>query len=54
MSGLEGTTLGHYRLKHLLGRGGMSEVYLAYDEHQHSDVAIRPSMLSGFNVKSQP
>jgi serine/threonine protein kinase len=41
MSGLEGTTLGHYRLKHLLGRGGMSEVYLAYNEHQHSDVAVK-------------
>jgi serine/threonine protein kinase len=41
MSGLEGTTLGHYRLKHLLGKGGMSEVYLAYDEHQHSDVAVK-------------
>ena len=41
MSGLEGTTLGHYHLKHLLGRGGMSEVYLAYDEHQHSDVAVK-------------
>src|SRR5260221_368831 len=41
MSGLEGTTLGHYRLKHLLGKGGMSEVYLAFDEHEHSDVAVK-------------
>jgi len=29
---LEGTTLGHYLLQRRLARGGMSEVYLAYDQ----------------------
>lgn len=38
---LEGTTLGHHHLKHLLGRGGMAEVYLGFDEHLHRDVAIK-------------
>ncbi len=41
MLGLEGTTIGHYRLRHRLGRGGMSEVYLAIDENTQQDVAIK-------------
>jgi serine/threonine protein kinase len=41
MPGLEGRTLGHHHLKHLLGRGGMAEVYLARDEHLFRDVAIK-------------
>ncbi len=41
MAGLEGRTLGHHRLKQLLGRGGMAEVYLARDEHLFRDVAIK-------------
>src|SRR3989442_912374 len=41
MPGLEGTSLGRYRLQSRLGRGGMSEVYLAYDELMHRDVAIK-------------
>lgn len=41
MSGLEGATLGRYQITGRLGRGGMSEVYLAYDEHMHRQVAIK-------------
>jgi len=41
MRGLEGTKLGRYRLQSRLGHGGMSEVYLAYDELMHRDVAIK-------------
>jgi serine/threonine protein kinase len=32
---------GRYRLQHRLRRGGMSDVYLAYDELQQLDVAIK-------------
>ncbi len=41
MPGLEGMTLGVYQLKRLLGQGGMSEVYLAYDGLRERDVAIK-------------
>ncbi len=41
MPELEGKMLGHHHLKHLLGRGGMAEVYLARDEHLFRDVAIK-------------
>jgi eukaryotic-like serine/threonine-protein kinase len=41
MPGLEGTSLGRYHLQRRLGRGGMSEVYLAYDELMHRDIAIK-------------
>jgi serine/threonine protein kinase len=41
MHGLEGIKLGRYRLQSRLGHGGMSEVYLAYDELMHRDVAIK-------------
>src|SRR5215472_3253401 len=41
MPGLEGTTFGHYLLQRRLGRGGMSEVYLATDESTRQDVAIK-------------
>lgn len=41
MRGLEGTRLGRYLLRNRLGRGGMSEVYLATDERMHRDVAVK-------------
>ncbi len=49
MSGLEGLTLGRYHLHQLLGDGGMSEVYLAYDELMHRDIAIK--VMSSSNVE---
>ncbi|MFL5627160.1 MAG: serine/threonine protein kinase [Ktedonobacteraceae bacterium] len=41
MPELTGTTLGRYKLQGRLGHGGMSEVYLAYDEHRQCQVAIK-------------
>lgn len=41
MTTLAGTRLGRYYLQSPLGHGGMSEVYLAYDELMKRDVAIK-------------
>src|SRR5947209_7321516 len=41
MPGLTGTRLGGYIIQERLGRGCMSEVYLAYDERMHRNVAIK-------------
>lgn len=49
MPGLEGITLGRYRLLQRLGEGGMSEVYLAYDDLMHRDIAIK--VMSSSNVE---
>lgn len=38
---LEGTTLGRYQLQRRIGRGGMAEVYLAYDEHLRREIAVK-------------
>lgn len=38
---LEGTQLGHYQLQQRLARGGMSEVYLAFDTNTQSVVALK-------------
>ena len=38
---LEGSTLGHYKLLHVLGNSGMGEVYLAEDPHAPRYVAIK-------------
>ena len=37
----EGTRLGHYEIRSLLGRGGMGEVYLAHDTRLRRNVAVK-------------
>jgi serine/threonine protein kinase len=48
---LEGLRLGQYRLLHLLGSGGMGEVYLAEDARINQQVAIK---VNGSEVSSYP
>jgi len=38
---LKGQTLGRYQLKRRVGRGGMAEVYLAYDTQLHREIAVK-------------
>ncbi len=37
----QGTRLGRYEIRSLLGAGGMGEVYLAYDPNLHRQVAVK-------------
>ncbi len=41
MTGLEGRTLDRYELRQLIGRGGMADVYLAFDPHFEREVAVK-------------
>ncbi len=41
MPGLEGVTVSHYQIQHILARGGMAQVYLAYDMKADQKVAIK-------------
>jgi serine/threonine protein kinase len=41
MSGLEGRTLDRYKLKQLIGKGGMADVYLGYDPRFERTVAVK-------------
>jgi len=41
MAGLEGKTLDHYELRRLIGRGGMADVYEAYDSYFQREVAVK-------------
>ena len=41
MAGLEGKTLDHYELQRLIGRGGMADVYEAYDRYFQREVAVK-------------
>lgn len=41
MVDLEGRTLARYELQQLIGRGGMADVYLAFDPHFERDVAVK-------------
>ncbi len=41
MTDLEGSTLDRYELLRSIGRGGMADVYLAYDPHFEREVAVK-------------
>ncbi|GAC1361995.1 MAG: hypothetical protein NVS2B12_03890 [Ktedonobacteraceae bacterium] len=41
MADLEGLTLDRYELQRSVGRGGMADVYLAYDPHFEREVAVK-------------
>ncbi len=41
MPGLEGKALNRYELRRLVGRGGMADVYMAYDPLREREVAVK-------------
>lgn len=41
MAGLDGKTLNRYELRYIIGKGGMADVYLAYDLRFQRSVAIK-------------
>ena len=41
MPGLEGKTLNRYTLQHLVGKGGMADVYKGYDTQSGRSVAVK-------------
>jgi serine/threonine protein kinase len=45
--------IGHYRIKRLLGRGGMGEIYLAQDLNLNRQVALKFLSASTFDDKNQ-
>src|SRR5436305_7641084 len=41
MKGIEGSTLGRYELRRHVAQGGMSDIYLAYDQQVKRHVAVK-------------
>jgi hypothetical protein len=44
---------GRYQVKYMVGEGGMSSVYLAYDQRLHRDVAIKIMRINAFPLEAR-